>query len=118
MTNHSHCLLFALGFALSFLLSEAQSVYAETVTGTGFAITHDGVMITNHHVVGECSLPIKVRAEGIPDYYYPPTRLNRSHGSDCQLMPGRALGIGGQPRPIGEPPMKTAIRQLTRQVEL
>src|SRR5712664_907015 len=104
MTNHSHCLLFALGFALSFLLSEAQSVYAETVTGTGFAITHDGVMITNHHVVGECSLPIKVRAEGIPDYYYEATVLADDPNRDlAALKIERRVGQGNQ-SPIREIP--------------
>jgi hypothetical protein len=29
-----------------------------------------------------------------------PTRLNLSRGTDCQLMPGRAPGIGGQSCPM------------------
>ena len=40
------------GGVLSLLLMALQPSHAETVTGTGFAVTFDGMVITNHHVIG------------------------------------------------------------------
>jgi len=77
--------------------------HAETVTGTAFAITFDGVLITNHHVISECDSEIKARIEGRPDHYYVATVTARDAGRDLAALKLRhpdGQGAQGPIRPI------------------
>jgi tetratricopeptide (TPR) repeat protein len=56
------------------------------VTGTGFAITFNGVVITNHHVISECDSPIRARIEGNPDDYYVATVAARDAARDLAAL--------------------------------
>jgi S1-C subfamily serine protease len=74
------------GGVLVLLLSGMLPGHAETVTGTGFAITFDGVVITNHHVISECDSPIRARIEGSPEYYYVATVTARDVSRDLAAL--------------------------------
>jgi tetratricopeptide (TPR) repeat protein len=58
------------GGVVALLLCGVVLAHAETVTGTGFAVTFDGILVTNHHVISECDSPIRARIEGSTDSYY------------------------------------------------
>jgi hypothetical protein len=82
---------------LAFSLSGLQPGQAETVTGTGFAVTFDGVVITNHHVISECDSAIRARIEGSPEYYYVATVAARDASRDlAALKLQRRVGQGAQ----------------------
>src|SRR5260370_32358362 len=93
------------GGVLSLLLSGLQPGQAETVTGSGFAVTFDGMLVTNHHVISECDSPIRARIEGSPDDYYVATVAARDAARDlAALKLQRRVGQGAQ----------TPIRALPR----
>jgi tetratricopeptide (TPR) repeat protein len=81
------------GAVLVSLLSGIQSGHTETVTGTGFAVTSDGVVITNYHVINECDSTIRARIEGSPEYYYVATVAARDASRDLAAL---RLLRGGQ----------------------
>jgi tetratricopeptide (TPR) repeat protein/V8-like Glu-specific endopeptidase len=86
-----------LGSILTLFLSGVVVGHAETVTGTGFAITFDGVVITNHHVISECDSPIRARIEGSPEHYYVATVTARDVSRDlAALKLQRRVGQGAQ----------------------
>jgi serine protease Do len=74
------------GGVLSLLLSGLQPGQAEMVTGTGFAVTFDGMLVTNHHVISECDSPIRARIEGSPEYYYVATVTARDVSRDLAAL--------------------------------
>ena len=37
---------------------------ADTVSGTAFSISLEGLLVTNSHVISSCASPIKARLEG------------------------------------------------------
>src|SRR5262249_30027304 len=85
--------------------SGLQPAHAETATGTGFAVTSDGIVVTNHHVISECDSPIRARIEGSPEYYYVATVTGRDASRDlATLKLQRRVGPGPQ----------TPIRALPR----
>jgi hypothetical protein len=57
-------LLHFVNSVLAWYLCAAISSHAETISGTAFAVTADGTLITNDHVINECEAPIKARIEG------------------------------------------------------
>jgi lipoprotein NlpI len=73
------------GGVLLFLLLGLPG-HAETVTGTGFAVTSDGTIITNHHVISECDSSIRARIEGSPDYYYVAAVVARDASRDLAAL--------------------------------
>jgi Trypsin-like peptidase domain len=82
---------------LTLLVLGVQRGHAETVTGTGFAVTADGVIITNYHVISECRAPIKARLDGSPDYLYEATLLAGDPDRDlAALKIGQRTGLGQQ----------------------
>ena len=86
MTNRASQGPCIVGSVLALLLSGVLSGHAETVTGTGFAVTFDGSIVTNHHVISECDSPIRARIEGSPEYYYIATVAARDAGRDpCEF---------------------------------
>ncbi|MGJ5076366.1 tetratricopeptide repeat protein [Bradyrhizobium oligotrophicum] len=74
------------GGALAIVVSGLQPAHTETVTGTGFAITFDGVIITNNHVISECDSLIKARLEGTPDQYSVATVIGRDERHDLAAL--------------------------------
>jgi S1-C subfamily serine protease len=71
--------------------------HAETITGTGFAVTFDGAVVTNYHVISECDSLIKARVEGTPEQYYVGTVVARDEERDlAALRLQRAVGEGAQ----------------------
>jgi lipoprotein NlpI len=83
--------------ALLLLLWGLQPGHTETVTGTGFAVTFDGMVITNHHVISECESPIRARIEGSSEYYYVATITGRDASRDlAALKLQRRAGQGAQ----------------------
>lgn len=88
---------------LASLLSMMQPGHAGTVTGTGFAVTFDGAIVTNYHVISECSAPIKVRAEGSPAYYFLATVLARDAARDLAVLKLQSRSGQSSSRPIAVP---------------
>jgi len=94
--------------ALLLLLWGLQPGHTETVTGTGFAVTFDGVVITNHHVISDCDLPIRARIEGSSEYYYVATITGRDANRDlAALKLQRRVGQGAPQTPIPALPRAT-----------
>ena len=86
-----------LGGVLVLLLAGLEPAHTETVTGTGFAVTFDGVLITNNHVISECDSAIKARIDGTPDQYYVATVIGRDEIRDlAALKLQRRVGQGNQ----------------------
>src|SRR5262245_4639117 len=86
MTGWASTGLQIVGGVLSLLLPGLQPGHAETVTGTGFAVTFDGIVITNDHVISECDSSIRARIEGSPDYYYVATVAARDAARDLAAL--------------------------------
>jgi serine protease Do len=97
------------GGLLSLLLSGVQPGHAETVTGTGFAVTFDGIVITNHHVISECDSSIRARIEGSPGYYYVATVAARDPARDLAALKLQRR-VGG----VTEGPIRSFPRAIFR----
>src|SRR5262249_20219281 len=105
MTNRTSPKSCVASIAVALLLGTASS-HAATVIGTGFAVTSDGIVITNNHVISECESPIKARIEGNSEYYYLATVLTRDAGHDlAALKLQRRVGQNIQ----GSPAIQRAI---------
>lgn len=84
--------------------------HAGTSMGTGFAVTFDGIIVTNNHVIRDCSSQIKARNEGNASYYYEAVVI----ASDAR----RDLAALKLQRPIGrdyQGPVKDVPRAILRQ---
>jgi Trypsin-like peptidase domain len=71
-------------FTLS--ISAVSPGRAETITGTGFAVTFEGAVLTNNHVISECDSQIRARIEGTPEQYYVATVAARDENRDLALI--------------------------------
>src|SRR5262245_32312677 len=98
---------------LAFFPAGTLSVHAETetatATGTGFAVTFDGVVITNDHVINECVSPIRARVEGSPQDHYVATVLARDRSRDLA-----ALKLQRRVMQTAEEPVKLVPRAIFR----
>jgi S1-C subfamily serine protease len=78
-----------LASVLALDLSGTLSAYADTVTGTGFAVTFDAIVITNHHVINECGPQTTALRQGRPlaqRERRPPQLLTSRHQHPYVLM--------------------------------
>jgi hypothetical protein len=92
-----------LAAVLALNLLGTLTVRAETTTGTGFAVTFDGVVITNNHVVSQCGSQIKARIEGDPNQYYEAGVIARDADHDLaalRLQRGVGQGYQGPIQPV------------------
>jgi S1-C subfamily serine protease len=60
--------------------------HADTVTGTGFAVTADGIVITNNHVISDCDATIRARIEGSASDYFVATVIARDVRRDLAAL--------------------------------
>jgi S1-C subfamily serine protease len=94
----------------SVLLSSVGEGCGEvTSIGTGFAISFDGVVVTNEHVVEGCR-SLRARSQGIPSSYYEVKVIARDQSADLA-----ALRLGEQVSANGRRPFKPVPRAILRE---
>src|SRR5262249_49518294 len=82
---------------------------ADTRTGTGFAVTFDGVIVTNDHVVDGCGA-IRARSEGSLSYFFETSVLARDRAVDLAAIRLQSSVAPDGRRTLGPGP-RAAIRE-------
>jgi S1-C subfamily serine protease len=120
MTSTAFCKLIAFVFGYT-VFAAIWPVSAETIsTGTGFAVTFDGVLVTNDHVIDGCR-GLRARIQGAEWDYHEATVIARDRALDLaaiRLQPKVApfpSKIRSLPRALlrKEPPIRVGEQAIT-----
>lgn len=100
----------------------AKSACASSVrTGTGFSITFNGILVTNHHVVEGCTR-VRARGQGARNSYYEVSVMALDSGSDLAAIrleeyvtPDNRRKVKDVPRAIlrESPPLRLGDQAIT-----